>query len=885
MYIENVFEFEYKLYARLFDEKTRTSKILTFNNYEYVPSLFLKSKTESEYKDFYLGTPLQEKTFKTTYELFQFLKSIGVQNQHRVFGNTSRPHKYIRDNADKVNPNHEMRIQFLDIETRAINGFAKPTNPTEEVSLIQTYDTFLKKFVIFGTQDYNNSYKSELGEVIFKKCKDEVEMLTKYLAFLDKTNPAIISGFNTNAFDLPYLANRLDLLGIGGESLSPIRKISYGDGISLDGLSYKSVNIAGVLQLDLRDLYIKYTTQRPPRFSLNDISKVEGIGNKIEYDGSIEDLYKDYQKFVEYGIRDVELLIKLENKLKLIKVCCLVAYSCGVNANEVSGTYVQWGALMYNTALKQGRVLPLKQIPVITESVPYPGGWVRATEGLHKNVCSYDFTSLYPNIIIEFKVGLDNFIPIYQPPKEKLEQLERNRAESENDEIKPITVCNLPDDLFNLWKKYFNYYDENYDKSDNDSIPEFLHFKELVDNRDEIMAICRKYKVAFTPNGCLYFTNGTSIFSSLIENFFKKRVATKKKMKTETDPAKLDELDLLQYMYKILMNSAYGTTALDSNVFSFGKKMAESITTAGRYLNMWVSYRVNKFCKEKYNLDIDLDRRNISVQCDTDSNYFEFNFLDTPKELSENNKFLREYCKNTIDPVIVEAINEAVETLTGNPNQNLAMEQETVCDRFLSCANKRYVGRYDKKGKTAYKITGLSMNDKSTSKWSKEKLNNCVDLILDEDLKGLRDYVSKIEKEFKEQALEDILTNQSVNSLKYSKKGNKWASFDGKACPLQSRGSINFNNLIKEKGFDDLDTIKEGQKIFIVYLLSTNPYTNDNCICVPDDKLFKLIPNLVEYVDYKTLFEKNFLQKLEIMAKFIGYSYSNEFSDSLSDWF
>ena len=91
--------------------------------------------------------------------------------------------------------------------------------------------------------------------------------------------------------------------------------------------------------------------------------------------------------------------------------------------------------------------------------------------------------------------------------------------------------------------------------------------------------------------------------------------------------------------------------------------------------------------------------------------------------------------------------------------------------------------------------------------------------------------------------------------------------------------------MIKEKGFDDLDTIKEGQKIFIVYLLDTNPYTNDNCICVPDDKLFKLIPNLVEYVDYKTLFEKNFLQKLEIMAKFIGYSYSNEFSDSLSDWF
>ncbi|QPX62982.1 putative DNA polymerase [Campylobacter phage F336] len=271
-----------------------------------------------------------------------------------MYGNINRPQKYIRENFKDIDCNHEFRTQYLDIETRAINGYAKPSNPTEEISLIQVYDNYLNKFIIFGTKDLNIDLQSDIGEVIYKKCDNEIQMLKKYLTFVVKTNPTIIAGFNSNLFDIPYIVNRMIHLGIDDYvELSPIKAITHKKMKTNDDIEYDGVKIEGIIQLDLRDLYIKYTTQKPSRFSLDEISKLELGDTKVNYDGSIEDLYKDFNKFVSYGLKDVELLIKLERKLKLLKVCQLVAYKCGVNADEVSGTLMQWASLMYNYALSK----------------------------------------------------------------------------------------------------------------------------------------------------------------------------------------------------------------------------------------------------------------------------------------------------------------------------------------------------------------------------------------------------------------------------------------------------------------------------------------------------------------------------------------------------
>ncbi|AEA86445.1 gp43 DNA polymerase [Campylobacter phage NCTC12673] len=882
---EYVFEHNFKLYARLYDEVTKNSIIKEYKSTEYVPELFIRTNEKTEYKDFYTHGYLKKKTFKATYEIYQYLKNVSPSTP--LYGNINRPQKYIRENFKDIDCNHEFRTQYLDIETRAINGYAKPSNPTEEISLIQVYDNYLNKFIIFGTKDLNIDLQSDIGEVIYKKCDNEIQMLKKYLTFVVKTNPTIIAGFNSNLFDIPYIVNRMIHLGIDDYvELSPIKAITHKRMKTNDDIEYDGVKIEGIIQLDLRDLYIKYTTQKPSRFSLDEISKLELGDTKVNYDGSIEDLYKDFNKFVSYGLKDVELLIKLERKLKLLKVCQLVAYKCGVNADEVSGTLMQWASLMYNYALSQNVILPLRQLKIINYDPPYPGGWVRVIEGLHKNVCSYDFTSLYPNIIIEFKIGLDNYIPVSSIPYEKAKMLEENRARFMNEAPNEVISTSLPEDLKDMLNKYFYFYSETYDKTNNDSMEEFYYFKNIIDNKDHIRYICKKYGVNVTPNGCLYFSDGTSLFSELIENFFKDRLKHKDFLKNDNLTAsEIDYHDLMQYMFKILMNSAYGSTSLAINPFSFGKKMSESITTTGRFLNMWVSYRVNKFCNETYNLNIDVNSRPLSIQCDTDSNYFEFKFLETPKDLQENAKFLKSYCETTISPVIDDAISEAVTAINGlDKNSNLGMEQETICDRLISCARKRYVGRYfnKKKSNRGFKITGLPMIDKTTPKWTKLKLNECLDLILDSDLHGLRQFINHIKDEFKQQLLSDICMNKSVSSLSYVVSNDKWvSSINGNPCPIQSRGSIHYNNLTNKY---KLKKIMEGEKVYIVYLKTPNTITGDNVICIPDDEIVREIPSISEFVDYETMFEKYFIQKLDIMSKHIGFDYKNIFANTLDEW-
>lgn len=886
MLYEYVFEHNFKLYARLFDETTKKSITREYKSNEYVPDIFIRTEEETDYKDFYTHGYLKKKSFKATYEVFQYLKNVSPYTP--LYGNLSRTQKYIRENFKDIDCNHEFRTQYIDIETRAVNGYAKPSNPTEEVSLIQVYDNYLNKFIIFGTKDLTIDIKSDIGEVIYKKFDNEIHMLKNYLMFVNKTNPTIIAGFNSNLFDLPYLVNRMINLGIDDYvDLSPIKEITHKRMISNDGIEYDGVKIEGLIQLDLRDLYIKYATQKPSRYSLEEISKIELNDNKVHYEGSIEDLYKDFNKFVSYGLKDVELTIRLEEKLKLLKVCQMIAYKCGVNADEVSGTVMQWASLMYNNAISKNIILPLKQLKIINYKPPFPGGWVKVSPGLHKNVCSYDFTSLYPNIIIEFKIGLDNYIPENNIPYNKAKQLELNRAKFMNEEPNEAISTALPKELRDMLDKYFYLYSQSYDKKDNDSMEEFLYFKNLVKNRNEIKTICKKYGVNVTPNGCLFFSDGNSLFSELIESFFKERLKHKKFLKDDSlSSFDIDYHDLMQYMYKILMNSAYGTTALEVNPFSFGEKMSEAITTCGRFFNMWVSFYVNYYCNKKYNLNLNLDQRPLSIQCDTDSNYFEFYFIDAPKDIKENAIFLKKYCEETISPVIENAITQAVTTLNGlDYNTNLAMEQETICDSFLSCVRKRYVGRYYnvKKDSKSYKITGLPMVDRSTPKWVKGKLNECLDLILDNDTVGLASFIQKCKEEFKDQDITDIVVNKSVSSLSYIVTNGKWvSSINGNACPLQSRGSINYNNLCDKY---KLKKIMDGEKVFIIYLKTPNNITGDNVICIPDSDSLNAIPNLKNFVDYDTLFEKNFIQKLDTMTSKIGYDCYNKFSNSLDDWF
>ena len=200
---ELVVEHKTNLYARLYNPETKESIIKTYGPTDYVPPIFVPSKNQEKYKSFTNDENLSRKEYPNIFELNKAVKSFRELNIP-VYGNTNRYQHYISQNfPTPLDSTHVMRTWFLDIETRSINGFAQPSNPTEEISLIQIYDNFLKEFLILSVKECKEVPKSEFGAVRYLVYDNEVDMMRNFLKILDKLNPTVIAGFNSNFFDIP----------------------------------------------------------------------------------------------------------------------------------------------------------------------------------------------------------------------------------------------------------------------------------------------------------------------------------------------------------------------------------------------------------------------------------------------------------------------------------------------------------------------------------------------------------------------------------------------------------------------------------------------------------------------------------------------------------
>jgi hypothetical protein len=305
------------------------------------------------------------------------------------------------------------------------------------------------------------------------------------------------------------------------------------------------------------------------------------------------------------------------------------------------------------------------------------------------------------------------------------------------------------------------------------------------------------------------------------------------------------------------MNSAYGSTALAINCFSHGESMSEAITTTGRIANRWVAYRVNEFLADKANMKINLLDCPLTIQADTDSNYFTFKYV-VPKELSEEEKlkWLKAFSDNEVQEVIKKAIEEIALCLNAYTPDALFMEQEIVCDTFISVADKRYVGRYFKNNKPQYKITGLSIIGKSTPHWCKEKLQNAISIIMDGTPKDIVSYIEGIRQEFYLSPIEQICSIKGMSSLDYHLKDGKFCKLEKNkelTAPIHSRGAIIHNKIVSERKLSTVP-IRNKDKVFYAYLLTPNVEAyNQNIISFTNPK-FIYESGLDKIIDYDLLF-------------------------------
>lgn len=393
------------LYRGIIDGKRVKQKI------EYSPSLFLPSKRVTSFTSLE-GDYLDQKIFGTVKEARDFIKQFdGVSGASKIYGQTRFEYAYIADqhqgmvdyDFDKV------LIAVVDIEVGSENGFPDPYQANEPITAIAV--KYLGgKIYVFGCGDYVTQ-----GEEVYVKCKDEYSLCKQFMALWTNQCPDILTGWNTKFFDVPYLINRFrKILGEDEtKKLSPWKYITERT-TRINGRELIAYDMVGVASLDYIELYKWYAPggKSQESYRLDNIAQVELGEGKIAYDeyDNLHSLYRlNYQKFIEYNIKDVELIVKLEDKLKLLELGVTLAYDTKSNFEDIFAQTRMWDALTYSYLREKGIIVPPRIVK--DKDSAFEGAYVKVPQtGLHHYVASFDLNSLYPHLMMQYSISPENLV-------------------------------------------------------------------------------------------------------------------------------------------------------------------------------------------------------------------------------------------------------------------------------------------------------------------------------------------------------------------------------------------------------------------------------------------------------------------------------------------
>ena len=513
-----------------------------------------------------------------------------------------------------------LRMQFIDIETEVSETFIKPSDASNRINMITIYDNFTDKYYTWSLQKTKIDFKEEPLKdypkdkfVLFDEFNDdEEEMLDIFLQWVEENYADVSVSWNGKAYDWPYIVRRIEnVLGKkAAERLSPVRRYRIKevnhDNVRADVGADIEVDISGLFIADDLVLYRDKFLIAPALdggYNLSNVGEHEGLGKKIQYDGTLKDLYvKDWKKFTEYNIRDVDLLVKIEQKCKLVNLARKVAGRglCPYNTIYASIAYLT-GSLIAFARDNMGVIFQSHlNKPNIKE--PYEGAFVfPPVQGVYKGgIATIDFNSLYPSSIRSSNMSVETYVG----------KLSRLNATSLNDE----EYIDLNDeDIKELW-----FYPANGSKR---KLLKIEDVRKLVET-----------KCIYTRNNTLFLKHSVKqgVISAWCKHFYNLRKSTKKKMQAldleiykgnipedKIAQAKLDveNLDADQHSLKIMLNSVYGMFGTNHSPI-YSAAIAQSITRTGKFCNISASEFIKKRFKELFGID---DSYTIVCSGDTDS--------------------------------------------------------------------------------------------------------------------------------------------------------------------------------------------------------------------------------------------------------------------------
>lgn len=402
----NVYEKFNKIYVRGYEDGNYFSY-----GEEFLPTLYVLSKKKSKHKtlDGLDVEPIQPgkisecKDFFAKYAMVEGFPIYGNDNYKAQYISEKYPEDEIKFDINKI------RLFTIDIEVASEGGFPNVFDCAEELLAITLQNYATKNIITFASRPYNNTRK----DVQYVQCRDEVDLAHRFLSFWEENTPDVVTGWNCELYDIPYILGRIDkILGEkDARRLSPWKNI-YRKELVIKGRAQISYDVAGISVIDYLDLYKKFTYTNQESYKLDHIAFVELGQKKLDHSEfeTFKDFYtKDWQKFIDYNIKDVELVDRLEDKMKLIELCFTMAYDAKVNYTDIFYQVRTWDAIIYNYLKKRNIAIPQKDRS--TKSDKFAGAYVKEpVPGIYDWVVNFDLNSLYPHLIMQYSISPETLI-------------------------------------------------------------------------------------------------------------------------------------------------------------------------------------------------------------------------------------------------------------------------------------------------------------------------------------------------------------------------------------------------------------------------------------------------------------------------------------------
>ena len=772
--------------------------------------------------------------------------------------------------SDDISKGH--REMYLDIEVATEGGFSDTEEVWQPLTSISFYDRAGDQYVAILV-DPDNKVKSKVSDkLILESVKTERELIQKFLNHYASVAPTIITGWNIEFFDIPYLYNRIrKVLGTKeADRLSPINDVIW--------LKHRNrYKLQGVACLDYMALYKNFTYSEESSYSLEAISQKELGKGKIQYEGTLDHLYQtDIDKFIEYNINDVRLVYELDLKLQFLDQARGVCHKGHVSYDDIYFTtrYLDGACLTYMKRL--GIVAPNRKnrIPATvgvdgeeSHSNDFAGAFVMDPKpGVYKWIFDEDMSSLYPSIIRTLNIS----------PETKIGRVENW------DMVKGAFLANQDNSLSVKLKSGI--------KQLSFSVTEFRKY--LVDNKYTVSAI-----------GVVYDSQKPGIIPSILETWMAEREefrALAKKYGKEGNMELAKFFDAKQLTAKIINNSLYG--GLGAPGFRFHDlDNAESITLTGQSVIKHAMSKGNEWFIKQTGVD-----KQYVIYVDTDSNYFsaepiiELMEKKLGKTMSREEKIDITYkTSQVVEKFINDSFTPYAKHVLNSDKHFLTIKQEYVSESGIWIAKKRYAQKIISekgvlisdltKGAKEWKldVKGMDVIRSNFPKAFREFMSGIlIDILNLVDRKVIDDKVLAFREDMKQKDMIDIMFPTGVKELsKYQIKKDAGQMFADrvKATPAHVKAALVYNDLLDYFKITSAQPIGNGEKIKWTYLKS-NPYGIDGIALKGFEDPEKIVKIVEEYIDYDKIFRSSLENKLQDFYNALSYG-KVPVNDTLNSFF